>query len=438
MRKPAKRRCSHFEPSGLPGLESRRLLSADLPVNFAELAESNRPEESTRFDEVREFYLPPKPAMISMRDPIDPGGRLSDSTLVRPAFDAFRQFPGGPDRFATTVGDSLSVKFGSPIESTSQAGSTFHDSAGAAWAAPADIVTATQPGVSLPGSTGSSISLEYISFEQFFRVPLTVRINSSLQVNPNPFSRPDRMGPAPLIVPSSPSLLLMVSPDTSSAFDASSAARQTSARDKTGKSSVEISQAPNRSNPQGEQGDAGTTPRSNHEESEFAVVSLSFTGQETVSARIGRPADNSGKLTPPPLPWQGVTQGESTSEANPPESPGQPAIWTRISEAFGIDDSDFGSIGSEPLDEPVEIDTDELSAAVDRIIDGFAQPVEDSLGGPQFGKTIGMAAGLAIAVQIYVRRRRFQDESKTGEADDRSELKTYVSPALDQLDESDC
>lgn len=437
MRKPANRRSSHFEPSGLPGLESRRLLSAEFPVNYAEVTESHRPEESLRSAKAREFDVPPKPVMISMRNPIEPGGRLSASMIVRPAFEAFRQFPGGPDRYATTVGDSLSVKFGSPIESTSQAGSTFHDSEGAAWAAPADIETTSLSGVSLPASTGSSISLQYASFDQFFRVPLIVRINSSMQVNSNPFSKSDRIGPAPLIVPSSPSLLLVVSPDASSEFADAAKANQAATREKPGKSNVDNSRTPNRSHPQGDPGDAGTSARSIHEESEFSVVSLSASVKENVSARIDHPADASGRLTTPPLPCQSVSQGDSTAEENTPETPGQPAIWNRISEAFGIDDSDFGSIGSEPLDEPVEIDTDELSAAVDRIIDGFAQPIEDPIGGPQLGRTIGMAAGLAIAIQVYVRRRRCQDGTNAVDPDDRSELRTYVSPQLDQLGESD-
>lgn len=437
MRKPAKRRSSHFEPSGLPGLETRRLLSADFPLNYAEMAESHRPEEPIRFDDVREFDLPPKPAMISMRAQIEPVGRKSDSMLVRPAFDAFRQIPGGSDRFATTVGDSLSVKFGTPIGSTSQAGSTFQDSAGAAWSAPADIETTTQSGVSLPTSTGSSISLEYASFEQFFRVPLTVRINSSMQVNSNSFSKSDRMGPAPLIVPSSPSLLLMVSPDASSTLSASATANQSAARDKPGKSYIEISQTPNRSQPQGNSGDSGASPRSIYEESEFTVVPLAASCEETVSAKIRQPSEAQAWILAPTLSGDGSTHSDSVAKDDAPVKPEQPPIWSRISEAFGIDDSDFSTIGTEPLDEPVEVDTDELSAAVDRIIDGFAQPVEDSSTGPQLGKTIGMAAGVAIAIQIYVRRRRTQDGSTTREADDRSELRTHVSPELDHLNESD-
>ncbi|MBI1323475.1 hypothetical protein GC170_09860 [bacterium] len=242
------------------------------------------------------------------------------------------------------------------------------------------------------------------------------------------------MGPAPLMAPSAPSFLVMVSPDTSSTF---AAASQASASEKPGKSNLEISQTPNRSQPQGDPDDTGTSCLSIHEDPGLDVVSLSGSGQEIVSASIAKPPDASGRKPAPPLPREGVTQSDSIARENPYQNPGQPAIWTRISEAFGIEDSDFGSIGSEPLEEPVEIDADELSAAVDRIIDGFAQPVEDSLGGPQFGKTVGMAAGLAIAVQIYVRRRRFMDESNGAEADERSELRTYVSPQLDQLDESD-
>lgn len=432
MRKPAKRRSSHFEFSGLPGLESRRLLSADFPINFAEVGESHKPEQPMRFEESREFGMPPKPAMVSTRDSYGQGGRMSDSMLVRPAFDAFRQIPGGPDRFATTVGDSLSVKFGTPM------GTSSAEVPGAAWSATTEIGTTDLSGVTLSPSSGSTISLAFATAEKLFRVPMTDRIHFVVQVNPNSYSKSDRVDTVPLIPPSSSAILLPVAPDAQSTTPATMTVQQAATSENSAQSLPEGTQAPNRPLPPGDPGRSEPSNRSIHEEiQEFAVVPASARSEEMAEVRFQRNPESIDRSITHVKVRQGTIEHDPDIDENATEKPQQEAIWSRISEAFGIDDSDFGSLGTQPLDEPVEIDADELSAAVDRIIDGFAQPVEGAIGGSGLGKSIGLAAGVAIAVQIYARRRRCQDESSAVEDDDRADLMTHVSPQLDQLNESD-
>lgn len=428
MRKPAKRRPNRFELPGLPGLESKLLLSADFPMNYAEVAGSQDPDEPMRFDRGGEIGMPPNPAMIPMRGGFEPGGRMSDSTLVRPAFDAFRQIPGGPERYATTVGDSLSVKFGTPIEKSSE---------GAAWSAPADAGTIYEAIDAYPAYSESPVTVDFSTFVLPVRIPLVVRINSPMQVNSSSTSKSERIGPVPLNLPSAAPILFPVSPDALATSSATVALRVAAAHENSGKSNLDENPAPNRTQPPGDTGRAEPSNHAVRDDPEFSLMTVLAREEEASEGRIRfRPEESAQAMTP-------FDPGDSSTDYDPDDSakagakPPQPAIWSRISEAFGIDDTDFGSIGSEPLAEPVEIDTDELSAAVDRIIEGFAQPVEDSLGGAQFGKTIGMAAGVAIAIQVYARRRRNQDDSTAEDDSERSEAMTHVSPQLDQLDESD-
>ncbi len=436
MRKPARRRTNQFDLPGLPGLESRRLLSADFPMSYAEVAEPHRPDAPMRFEDGPAFDMLPKLEMVSMRGEFAADVRMGDSMAVRPAFDGFRQMPGGPDRFATTMGDSVSVKFGTPVSSYSPSLSSSGP-ANSTWLTPAENETSSHITAVRSGESESPFVMEFSTFAMPFRVPLTIRINLSTQASANSSPKVDRIGPVPLILPSAPTAFLPVAPDSQPDSPTVVTANQTNSTEKSGKSNVEANRPPLRTQPSDVSGETGPSNRLAQQAAENERSPFTPIYEETRYVRSRESTLNLGRFESPEGLRHDATVQESVAKSDTQEKQRQPAVWSRISEAFGIDDTEFGSIDGEPLEEPVEIDTDELSAAVDRIIEGFALPVEDPFTGPQLGKSIGMAAGVVIAIQIYTRRRRFHEESNRDGKTDRAEDMTHVSPQLDQLDESD-
>ena len=133
----------------------------------------------------------------------------------------------------------------------------------------------------------------------------------------------------------------------------------------------------------------------------------------TVTPRPGL----SGEIDEPDMPP--ATEAESKGD-----------IWSRISDAFDLEETGFEPIG-EPLDDSVEIDENELSAAVDRVLEGFAIPVEDSFASPRIGTTIGLAAGTAITVGLVLRRRRDAENRNGQRGRFEFDRTTQVRPDLD-------
>jgi hypothetical protein len=411
----------------ISGLETRQMLSADYPMGAAEVAEPVTEYPPARPD--RDIIEQSGPAYSVVVRPTGVRFRMLDLRFVKPEYDAFRQMQGGSDHYSTTVNESLSVKFGSPIEAmpADQAGMSWNELKDSASTLAGDHFT-------LDKSASGNFTFSYGNGG--FLPPLVLsQQNLTLLI-----ARIERRGPLPLIQNLLPSFLIS---GTVGAMDPESpkpkpdsiiAAIPNSENASTEDQKPQVARQNNAPSPVWQPSVHDARAASNG-----PVVSenesLTF-GDGAISLQIRRDGDDrprSDSLA------TDVTQTGKVSELDETrEDHKHPGVWNRISEAFELDDADFGPIGGEPLDESVEIDANELSAAVDRILEGFVYPVEESLSSQRLGRTIGMAAGAAIALQVIMRKRKNTGFRFEPDESDSTSGPTHVSPNLDQLDDSEC
>lgn len=439
MNKPARRAAMAIGLTDSSELESRRLMSADLPEFAAVIAASSRPEMPahtiepsqirfvgiTQFSEKTDLAMPSKPAGIV---PVSIAFRT-----IRPEYAAFRQISRGPAHFQTSLGDPLDIKFGSPLKGNADisGGHAMNsDPAGSNASMPSlsgDIDHSDLPGLALKWASSSTPNHVIIRLRTFVDEILTRAFEmasdrnmqgSAKQVSISttfPFAESaantfdtDSIAPAPAFI-AQPNCVVAAPSIETSALEPVSGQSQRNATIGISADSQPIESGP------------AAQP------SDFRAGDRESSGESGEAPLLGAVARSE---TPRPGPFIEHREPDAAPVA---DAKSRDDIWSRISEAFDLEDTDFEPIG-EPLDDSVEIDENELSAAVDRVIEGFAIPLEDSYGSPRIGATIGLAAGTAITVGLVLRRRR-DAENRNGQRG-RFEIDrtTQVRPHLDAND----
>ncbi len=442
MHKPARRTAIAIGTTDSSELETRRLMSADLPelaTGFAETAklETARPEMAApkvalpappiRF--VRIAQVPESSNIHPTSKPVDIVPIAIDVRGARPEFAALRQIVRGPSHYQTSLGDPLSVKFGSPMNSSSSQtgkGGIHNDPAGSEAS-----ITLLPSYLEHSGKTGSA--LEFGSTPAIHLDLRSPNIGGDILTHVFEIANdrltansPDRRAmPIPFSIEMASShaveidsaahapALFAVPHNVEAAFSIDPMSVPTSSGQSQRNAPVTVSPASQSNDPEKfeESADFGAHARESSVESHEAPLKGWAVRSET---NPQSPATESA--------------GNDSSEAS--EARTKDDIWSRISDAFDLEDNDFEPIG-EPLEDSVEIDENELSAAVDRVLEDFAFPVEESIASPRIGTAIGLAAGTAITIRIVLRRRR-ETETRQGQrgsfAFDRT---TQVRPDLD-------
>jgi hypothetical protein len=435
MRKPARRTAIAVGTTDSAELESRRLMSADLPEVAAELAATPRPQmpaHSIEPPQIRFVRIVELSEKTDLATPPKPAGIVPVSITfrtIRPEYAAFRQISRGPDHFQTSLGDPLDIKFGSPLKGNAgiSGGNAMNsDLAGSnalSSTLPGGFEHSAMPGAAfeLSSSTPNHVIIRSPTFgDEILSRAFEMARDRLMPVSPDhmPMPRPYRLAETVTMTDNVDSIahtpaFIAVPHGVVAAPSIDAAAVKPASGQSQGNAPAAIFVA---SQPI-ESGNAA-------ESADFRVEDRESSGESWEAPLLG--ALVRSEAMRPAL----FSEHNETDAAPATEAESKDDIWSRISDAFDLEEADFDPIG-EPLDDSVEIDENELSAAVDRVLEGFAIPVEESYGSPRIGTTIGLAAGTAITVGLVLRRRRDAENRNGQRGRFEFDRTTQVRPDLD-------